>query len=294
MNLQKYNLSPDQLQHFINTTAGYQPYILDDNTQVAGRSAWPPPTPEYKWFYEQKAKSNATQIKHWGVGSHMIMDRTLMDVNTWNLMTAHNNSLRVMFNDFIKLAVDATAEPELVIEIGCNDGGLLLSALENGCKKAIGYDFESNHSKVFNLLKEVTKFDISFINEGYNSLTHTMAQCEPADIVIANAVLCHLSDPLNFIKYLSTVTKKTLLISCGVHQAAKGEMNINFHGKPKNYGYTEFPDAFTHHTTISYDLFIHSLKECGFKEIYEINHNDSYPNANWYYGQHKMGFIATK
>jgi 2-polyprenyl-3-methyl-5-hydroxy-6-metoxy-1,4-benzoquinol methylase len=294
MNLQKYNLTEDQIQNFIDHTAGYQPYILNDNLQVAGRGAWPPSTPEYKWFYDQKAKSNATQIKHWGVGSHMILDRTKVDAHTWDLMIAHNNSLRSMFNDFIKSAVDLTTDPELVIEIGCNDGGLLLTALEHGCKKAIGYDLEPNHAGVFKLLAEATKQDISFVNQGYNSLTHTMDQCEVADIVIANAVLPHLSDPLYFIKHLSTVTKKTLLISCGVHQAPKGEMNINFHGTPKVYGHSTFPDVFTHHTTISYDLFTYALKECGFKEIYEINHNNSYPNANWYYGQHNMGFIATK
>jgi SAM-dependent methyltransferase len=294
MNLQKYNLTQDQIQYFIDHTAGYQPYIIDNTKQVVGRGAWPPPSPEYKWFYEQKAKSNATQIKHWGVGSHMVIDQTKVDQNTWDLMIAHNNSLRTMFNDFVKLAVDITPNPDLAIEIGCNDGGLLLSALENGCKRAIGYDFEPNHANIFKLLTEVTNYDISFANQGYNSLTHTMEQCESADLVIANAVMCHLSDPLHFIKFLSTITKKTLLLSCGVHRSPSGEMNINFHGKPKLYGYSEFPDVFTHHTTISYDLFVYSLKECGFKDIYEIECLESYPSSDWYYGQHKMGFVITK
>jgi hypothetical protein len=293
MDLRKYNLTETQKQYFIDHTAGYQPYIIDDNRQVVGRGAWPPPTPEYKWFYEQKAKSNATQTRHWGQGHHMVINRNEVDSMTWNLMISHNQSLRSMFDDFITLAIDSTKEPQSVIEIGCNDGGLLLSAIEKGCSSAIGYDFEHNHEKIFNLLSEITNNKIKFSHEGYNSLTHTM-NCQSADIVIANAIMCHLSDPLYFIKYLSTITNKTLLLSCGVHKSNSNEMTINFHGKPKNYGSSEFPDVFTHHTTISYDLFVFALKECGFKEIFEIDHNPSYPSSQWYYGQNNMGFIATK
>lgn len=293
MDLQKYNLTEEQKQFFINHTAGYQPFIIDEFREVVGRGAWPPPSPEYQWFYTQKAKSNATQVRHWGEGRHMVIDKNIVDSTTWNLMINHNQSLRSMFNDFVSLAIDNVSNPDLVVEIGCNDGGLLLYSLEKGCKRAIGYDFEPNHGKVFDLLKDVTNHNIQFINEGYDSLKHTM-NCEAADVVIANAVMCHLSDPLYFLKFLSTITKKILLISCGVHKASNGEMTINFHGRPKNYGYSEFPDVFTHHTTISYDLFIYSLKECGFNEIYEIDHNSSYPSKEWYYNQNNMGFIVTK
>lgn len=293
MDLRKYNLTEDQKSKFINATAGYQPFIIDNDKQVVGRGAWPPPTIENQWFYTQKAKSNATQTKHWGEGHYMVIDRNIVDNNTWNLMIKHNESLRCMFEDFITLVVDNTENPETVIEIGCNDGGLLLYALEKGCKHAIGYDFEPNHKNIFDLLKDVTNLDINYIHEGYNSLTHTM-NCEPADIVIANAVMCHLSDPLYFIKYLSSITKKSLLISCGVHRSTNGEMTINFHGRPKHYGSSEFPDVFTHHTTISYDLFTYSLKECGFNQIFEIDHDSRYPGKEWYYGQNNMGFIALK
>jgi hypothetical protein len=294
MDLRKYNLTKEQKEYFIKHTAGYQPIIIDDTCQVVGRGAWPPPTSEYEWFYTQKAKSNATQIKHWGEGHHMVVDRNIVDGKVWNLMTTHNDTLRTMFNDFINSAINLTPDPNTVLEIGCNDGALLLSALEAGCKFAIGYDLESQHSKIFELLSTITNNKIEFHNQSYNSLAHTLPNCKSADLVIANAVMCHLSDPLHFIKFLSTITNKTLLISCGVHIGQKGEMTINFHGAPKRYGGTEFPDVFTHHTTISKDLFFYSLKECGFKDIYEIEHRDGYPSQQWYYGQNNMGFIAVK
>ena len=294
MDLRKYNLTEDQKQYFIDHTAGYQPIIIDDNRQVVGRGAWPPPTPEYEWFYTQKAKSNATQTKHWGEGHHMVIDRNNIDSHIWNLMIPHNESLRFMFSDFINAAVSVTSDPDTVLEIGCNDGALLLSALEAGCQYAIGYDLEPQHSKVFELLNTITNNKIEFHNQSYNSLTHTLPNCKSADLVIANAVMCHLSDPLYFIKFLSTITNKTLLISCGVHIGESGDMTINFHGRPKQYGSSEFPDVFTHHTTISKDLFFYSLKECGFKNIYEISHRTGYPGEYWYYGQNNMGFIATK
>jgi hypothetical protein len=72
MDLRKYNLSATDIQYFIDNTAGYQPYIIDEQRQVAGRGAWPPPTPQYKWFYDQKAKSNESQVRHWGPGHHMV------------------------------------------------------------------------------------------------------------------------------------------------------------------------------------------------------------------------------
>jgi|688.fasta_scaffold475930_2 hypothetical protein len=294
MDLRKYNLTEDQKQYFIDHTAGYQPIIIDDNRQVVGRGAWPPPTPEYEWFYTQKAKSNATQTKHWGEGHHMVIDRNNIDSRIWNLMITHNESLRFMFSDFINAAVSVTSDPDTVLEIGCNDGALLLSALEVGCQYAIGYDLEPQHSKVFELLNTITNNKIEFHNQSYNSLTHTLPNCKSADLVIANAVMCHLSDPLYFIKFLSTITNKTLLISCGVHIGESGDMTINFHGSPKRYGSAEFPDVFTHHTTISKDLFFYSLKECGFKNVYEISHRNGYPGEYWYYGQNNMGFIATK
>jgi len=294
MDLRKYNLTEEQKEYFIHHTAGYQPFIIDDTRQVVGRGAWPPPTSEYEWFYTQKAKSNATQIKHWGEGHHMVVDRTKVDAHVWSLMSQHNESLRLMFNDFINLAVDTGSNLASVLEIGCNDGALLLSALEAGCEHAIGYDLEPRHSKIFDLLSTITGNKIEFYNEGYNSLLHTLPNCKSADLVIANAVMCHLSDPLHFIKFLSTITNKLLLISCGVHIGQKDEMSINFHGTPKQYGATQFPDVFTHHTTISKELFLYSLKECGFKEIYEIGHRDGYPSQQWYYGQNNMGFIASK
>lgn len=292
MDLRNFNLTTEQKDYFIEHTAGYQPFIIDDTRQVIARGYWPPPIPQYNWFYEQKKKSNEHQSAHWGKGSYMVADKNAMTDTEWQLYTQHNNFHQSMFDDFINSAISLSDEPMDVIDVGCNDGSMLLKALEAGCTKAVGYDLEPNHKPIFDLWKDVTGYDIEFVHRSYDSIRHTMDNVTPADFVIANAILCHVSDPLHFIKFLSSITNKVLLISCGVED--KEGFTINFHGKPKHYGSSEFPDVFTHHTTITKELFFYSLRQCGFKDIYEIPHSNSYPPASWYYGQNMMGFIACK
>jgi SAM-dependent methyltransferase len=292
MDLRKFNLLPEDIKTFIDNTAGYQPFILDDNKQVVARGYWPPPAPEYNWFYEQKKKANEGQTAHWGPGRHMVLDKQHVTPHEWDIYSRHNDMHNNMFDGFIESALSLVDTPSTVLEIGCNDGSLLLKALEAGCTSAIGYDLEPQHAAIFDLWNKVTDYDIKFINESYNSDIHSLPNCSSADIVIANAIMCHLSDPLHFIKFLSSITNKVLLISCGVDTT--DGYTINFHGKPKRYGSGTFPNVFTHHTSISKPLFLYSLKECGFKNIYEIEHEPSWPPNNWYYGQNNMGFIATK
>lgn len=292
MNLSKYNLTKEQKKYFISKSSGYQPFTIDENKQSIARGYWPPPTPEYQWFYDQKKKANKNMVSHWNGGGHMILDKNQVTENEWDKYVKHNNMHNDMFDTFIEGALSLVDTPETVIDVGCNDGSLLLRALEKGCKKGIGYDAAKEHRKIFNLWRDITNFDITFIPEKYNSETHCIPKCKSGDFVIANAILCHLSDPLHFIKFLSNITNKVLLISCGVENT--DNFTINYHGKPKQYGYGEFPNVFTHHTTISKSLFIYSLQECGFTEIYEIEHESTFPPEYWYYGQGMMGFIAKK
>lgn len=292
MDLRKFQLTEEDKEYFINHTAGYQPFRIDDEKQVVARGYWPPSRPEYDWFYQQKKLANETKTAHWSNGKHMVIDKTKSSDKDWNLYTHHNNLHNSMFEDFLDLAIGLVDDPMDVLEIGCNDGSLLLRALDKGCTKAIGYDMEKNHERIFDLWQKVTPYDIEFVHNKYNSIEHFMPNTKTADFVIANAVLCHVSDPLHFIKFLSGITNKVLLISCGVEN--KEGFTINFHGNPKEYGSSVFPDVFTHHTTVSKDLFFYSLRECGFKNIYEIEHSDTYPPQFWYYGQNMMGFIATK
>lgn len=291
MDIRKYKLTEKQNEFFINNSSGYQPFIIDDNRQSIARGYWPPPQPGYQWFYDQKKKANESMTAHWNGGGHMILDRQNVDSSEWQKYVEHNIMHNDMFDAFIASAL-SVGDIESVIDVGCNDGSLLLKCLEAGCKKGTGYDMAKEHGKIFDLWKDVTNFDIEFIHEKYDSELHTIPGCQSADFVIANAILCHVSDPLYFIKFLSKITNKVLLISCGVEN--KDGFTINFHGKPKQYGHGEFPNVFTHHTTVSKSLFTYALKECGFKDVFEIERENTWPPDYWYYGQNMMGFIAVK
>jgi len=294
MDLRNFNLTEKQKGFFIENTAGYQPFRIDDNKQSIAKGYWPPPIPDYDWFYQQRENSKLSQRAeaHWSPGHYMVLDKNNISAREWDLYSIHNNMHNNMFDGFIKGAMSLLDKPSDVIEIGCNDGELLLRALEHGCTSAIGYDMHIQHKKVFDLWKKVTGYDIDFVNESYDSSIHSLPECKSADFVIANAIICHLSDPLHFIKFLSEITNKVLLISCGIDTT--DGYTINFHGKPKEYGSGEFPNVFTHHTSISKPLLMFALKECGFKDIYEIEHEESWPPTSWYFGQNNMGFIAVK
>jgi 2-polyprenyl-3-methyl-5-hydroxy-6-metoxy-1,4-benzoquinol methylase len=321
MDLRKFNLTEKQKKFFIENMAGYQPFRIDDNKQSIAKGYWPKQiqgydwfyrqqenknlwpwwmkemkrySQQYDWFYRQREKSKLSQRAeaHWSPGHYMVLDKNNISTDEWDLYSIHNSMHDNMFDSFINGAISLLDEPADVIEIGCNDGSLLLRALKNGCTSAIGYDMHLQHKKVFDLWKKVTDYDIDFVNESYDSSIHSLPECKSADFVIANAIICHLSDPLHFIKFLTGITNKVLLISCGIDNTSG--YTINFHGKPKEYGNGEFPNVFTHHTSISKPLLLFALKECGFKDVYEIEHKESWPPTSWYYGQNNMGFIAVK
>ena len=283
MNISEYNLSIDRIAEFKNITAGYQPFILNDSTISICRSYWPPNTPEFELFYNRKQKTyDGTPVDshgHKNAGSHMVLNRSDATESEWKYYMAHNLRMLKMNEDLISLAIKFITDISIstVLDIGCNDGSLLFTALKKGFKSGTGFDQES-HSECIGFMKKLTKLNGSFIQNQYDMYKHQFDKTIVSDFVICSAVLPHISDPVYFLDTISKLTNKVLLLTGGISQ--ESGKKIIYGGKPNRYG-GKFPYGFTHSNKITVELLNYSLMECGFKEVYEVEHDLTWPDKYW-------------
>lgn len=296
MDLTPYNLSDQNIADFTKCTAGYQAFILNDSTLSMCRSFWPPNTPEFKLFYERKQKAYDGTLErshgHKNDGSHMVINKTESTPFEWNYYYQHNKKMLTMNDNLIELSSRFIADisSSTVLDVGCNDGSLLFSALKYGYKSGIGFDQE-DHSKCIEFVQSVTKLDGKFIQTQYDMYTHRFSNHVEADFVICSAVLPHISDPVYFLDSLSKMTNKVLLLSGGI--SSESGKKIIYGGKPSRYG-GKFPAGFTHANKITKELLEYSLTECGFSKIYEIEREQTWPDKYWYEEQGNSAIIAIK
>ncbi|MBI4266917.1 MAG: DUF1698 domain-containing protein [Chloroflexi bacterium] len=267
MDLRRYNLTEKQIleaRKYLN----YQPFVISDNIQTGVA---------YGFLY--------------GEGNPMVMEKGEVTEDEWEKFTDANGRMRKMYDDWI----DATAAAVgglsglSVADMGCNTGYFLYRFMEKGASKCVGYD-RGNHADAFKFLNRITGDEVHFVHKAYNPLTHQARGYHKFDVVISSAVMCHLSDPLNYLSFLASHTKKALLL----HTMVSDEDAYNVaYGKPNRYYKNDpFPICFDNHVTISHGLLLESLRLAGFSHVQEIEYCDAWLPWDWYHYQ--KTFIALK
>jgi hypothetical protein len=275
MDLRKYNLSYTQIQSLLGDGC-YQPFIFS-NDFMAGIC--------YSWLTGDLiiAMDRTNDIAYqWTAPNNPLKPiKGYINNKNWNLFVDCNRRLGKMYDDWINytLKMIDNSSDFSVIDTAANAGYFLYRFKENGAGKCVGYDL-LNFSKEYNILNLLTGFDVEFIHRPYDMGAHTIRDSHSADIVISSAIMCHLSDPLHYLKFLATITKKVLVLFTSVDDTET--YHIIYDGAKKFNPDAQFPNCFDQNTRISKGLLFFGLREAGFLKIIEIPYKDTWiPFANY-------------
>jgi len=269
MNLKKYNPSPVQIRSFIGDGC-YQPFIFTDNF-LSGIG--------YSWVTGELiiAMDKVNNISYqWQAPNIPLKEiKNYITEKNWELFTDCNTRLRHMYDSWIDYTLNAADYPlnYSVIDTASNAGYFLYKFKDNAAGTCIGYDL-LDFSEVYNTLNELTEYDVKFFNKSYDMNKHKIPDCPSADIVISSAIMCHLSDPLNYLAFLGSITKKALLLFTSVDNT--DIYQIIYDGAKVYYPNAQFPNCFDANTRISKGVLMFGLKELGFSEIIELPYSDSW------------------
>jgi SAM-dependent methyltransferase len=247
MDLRRFGLTRDQALQGARLL-DYQPFVLADDIQTGVA---------YEWLYPQEA------------GSRYVAFRKAMSPTEWEHFGEANAALRRMYDEWIEEICRAAPQAATALDIACSSGYFLQKLALQGYRDCVGYDV-LDKTEAFAFLNGVLGTGTRFVRQPYNSWTHTIPGCRPADVVIASAILLHISDPLYFLKFLGDMAKKLLFLFTRVVEA---EEYVVVYGTPNMYDKdAPFPLGFDNNNFISTGLLEYSLRQVGFRNIIELPH----------------------
>jgi len=170
-----------------------------------------------------------------------------------------------------------------VFEMACNTGSLLFSMKEWGAKECVGVE-KVDIGRQQEILGNITGInDIDFRSGGWSSESHSLqglSDDERFDLVICTAFAMHMGDPLHVLREMAARTKKAMLFHNLVGYLNFG-MRVRYVPAPHHERWgDQFPNNFD--TRISRKLLAHSLMECGFKEVIQLNYSRKWLSWPWY------------
>lgn len=278
MDLRKYSITVEQAEKS-KALFDYQPFIISDRLQTGTA---------YQWLYPERCVDPASDYKP---VDQLVADKNVMPMADWKDFCSAAQSQRNMYEDWI----DGICRflPDLsgmtMVDVACNNGYFPVSFSLRGVKEAHGYDM-TDHSGSFDMLNALTGSRATFHHASYNSMTHTIEQVEAHDIVIASAIMEHISDPLYFMNFVSGICKKLLFLFLPVVDTK--ELRISFNDtKSVHVADAKFPVCFES-VKLSTPLVYRSLELCGFKKVVEIYRRESWIPLSFY--RNRRVFIALR
>jgi hypothetical protein len=269
MDLRKYRPNSHQIQSLLGNGC-YQPFIFSDFF-LSGCC--------YSWVTGDLifAMDKGNDIAYQWQSAHVPLKplKNYITQENWELFVDCNNRLRDMYDSWIEFTLRKINQPSnySVIDTASNAGYFLYKFKERCAGRCIGYDLQ-NFSIYYDTLNKLTGFDVEFYQNPYNMFTHSINNSPSADIIVSSAIMCHLSDPLHYLAFLGSITKKALLLFTAVDDTENYQ--ITYDGAKKYYPELLFPNCFDEMTHISKGILTFGLKELGFTDIIEIPYSDSW------------------
>lgn len=167
----------------------------------------------------------------------------------------------------------------------------IICALQNGMKRATGYDRE-DYSTSIAFLNEVTGSEAKFVHQAYSSWSHSISQCEPHDVVVASSIMCHISDPLYYLAFLGKMAREAIFYFGGMGTEPGYRV---YYSKPNRfYSSDEFPVCFDCDVGLSKDLLFDSLRMLGFKTIRTLPYKATWLPARWFNTGNQQAVLAMR
>lgn len=265
MDLRPYNLSPKQIDEAARVLS-YQPFIISDDLQTGVA---------YSWLYDDEGGRRVYQQREF------VFDRRHCAAEVWAKAEDANRRLRTMYDDWLDVIAERLPGAS-VLEIGCNTGYLLAGAQLRGMAPCTGVD-PGNYARSVAFLNKTLGTRVRFRRAAYDSWKHRVRWLAPHDLVIASAVMQHISDPLYFLAFLGRMAKKALFLFSGMGDT---DLLQIYYAEPNRFDKsTRFPVCFDNDVGLSRGLLMKSLDLLGFKEIVEIPWREDWLPARWYGSQ---------
>lgn len=203
---------------------------------------------------------------------------------------AANTRLARMNNDFIAALLARVNGPGKLsyCDLASNAGYFTYKMALAGFGQVTGVD-PGKHQAAYDYACQVLGIDIEFINDGYNSRSHTCSALEGRtfDIVSSMAFILHTPDPQFVLNYVCELATKKVMISTEVHDADGYE--IKFADAIRQYRPGKFPYCFSSRALLSEKMVRLCFAENGFDTVTEVERQ-----PHWIHGATFRCFIAEK
>jgi SAM-dependent methyltransferase len=265
MDLRKYRLTPEQLSAATQYLR-YQPFILDDQRHCGVA---------YSWLYYNDPTTATIET--------LFFDRRVVSADVWDKAYDANLRLQSMYDAFISKIVEVCPADGSYLDVGCNTGYFPIAASLAGIRNAVGIDI-GDFSHGFQLLKQITGSSAVFSIGGYDPAAQRLNLGELSgqqkfDVVSSCALLCHISNPLHFLKALAEAATKAIFLWSGFIDS--DELVIRYN-PPDKFSKAEFPDCFDDGTSISHGLLRLAMAKLGFANFEELETKPDWLAADWH------------
>lgn len=205
-----------------------------------------------------------------------------MSEEVWIKAYEANRRLAAMYDGFIEKIVSICPPGGSYLDFGCNNGYFPVKASLAGVRTTAGVDL-GDYSAQFRVLNEITGASAKFSLGHYDPTRHSISMKEPLgvpqyDVVSTSALLCHLPDPLHFLKAISQLASKAVFIWNGFVESE--ELLIRY-SPPNKFSDAEFPNGFDDATSISLGLLHLSMAKLGFVHGEEIKISPDWMPEEW-------------
>jgi len=168
------------------------------------------------------------------------------------------------------------------MDFGCNTGYFPVSASVAGVQTTMGVDL-GDYSQHVRLLNDIAGASTRFSVGAYDPSSHTISLTndfgiEKYDVVSTSAVMCHLPDPLHFLKALARLASKAIFIWDSFVDSH--ELLIRYH-PPNIFSDAEFPNGFDSCTSISLGMLKLSMEKLGFTHHEELEIDPAWMPEHW-------------
>ena len=229
----------------------------------------------YSWLHSE----DPTAVRSEG----FIFDRRTVASEVWNQAYNANRRLASMYDALAARIVDVCPPGGSYLDVGCNTGYLPVRASLAGIGMAIGIDL-NNYAAAFELLNQITGSSARFSPGRYDPLHHTLTMqdnfgLQGFDVVSSTALLCHVPDPLHFLKAIARLATKAVLLWSGFIESE--ELLIRYN-PPNKFFSAEFPNGFDDGTSISLGLLFLSMSNLGFANREELKPAPGWLPEDWH------------
>jgi hypothetical protein len=214
-------------------------------------------------------------------GDRLRFDRRRCGDECYRRAARVNAQLAAMYDSFARTLADVAGDGSY-LDLCCNSGYLPVRVSHFGVRASFGCDL-GDFSACFSLLNAVTGSTASFFRCRYDPTTHrvvfpTSPPRPRFDVVSSLAFLCHVPDPLHFLRALADLASKAVFIWTGVIES--NELLIRYN-PPQVFSDEPFPNGFDSGTAISTGLLRLAMKECGLSRCEELPWQPGWLPPDW-------------